>query len=117
MPRRRKGVSKKAVKWAASLFRKFREQPARRVGTMRAELPEVLMVMGTASAIEYETTHQNDEGTQVVSQGYRHKFAPGSRPLLCCAPGKNGLFLVGGRYHVTERGIVDLDAQGREIED
>ena len=107
----------KVLKWAAKLYRKFREEPARRVGIMHAELPPVLMVMGRVSAIEYETTHKNDEGTQRIAQGYRHTFAEGSRPLLCCAPGKNGIFLVGGNYHVTERGIVDLDAKGREIED
>lgn len=107
----------KAVKWAVNLYKKFREEPARRVGVMRAELPEVLMVMGRVSAIEYETTHQNDAGTKRIAQGYRHTFAEGSRPLLCCAPGKNGIFVVGGRYHITERGIVDLDAKGHEIED
>jgi hypothetical protein len=109
--------SSKKIKWAARLFRAFREEEPRRVGVMKAELPDVLMVMGHVSAIEYETTHLDDEGKQRIAQGYRHKFAPGSRPLLCCAPGKNGLFVVAGRYHVTARGIVDLDAHGREIED
>lgn len=107
----------KALKWAVGLYKKFREEPAKRVAVMRAELPSVLMVMGRVSAIEYETTHLSDDGTKRMAQGYRHKFAEGSRPMLACAPGENGLFIVGGRYHVTERGIVDLDAQGREIED
>jgi hypothetical protein len=112
----KKGRTKR-LKWAASLFRKFREEPPTRVAVMKAELPDVLMVMGHVSAIEYETTHLDDEKKKRIAQGYHHDFAPGSRPLLCCAPGKNGLFVVGGRYHVTERGIVDLDAKGREIED
>jgi hypothetical protein len=31
--------------------------------------------------------------------------------------GRNELFLVGGSYHVTERGVVDLNTRGAEIDD
>lgn len=48
---------------------------------------------------------------------YKHKFAKGSRALLCAGPGPNQLYLIGGRFHVTERGIVDLTPSGKEIAD
>ncbi len=69
------------------------------------------MVQGTVEAILYRTTHK---GEAVL---YKHDFAAGSRPFLAAGPRRNQLFLIGGRYHVTDRGIVDLDSHGREIED
>lgn len=69
------------------------------------------MVMGQVEFIGYRTTH----GSTLVL--YKHDFAPGSRPQLAAGPKRNQLFLVGGRYRVTDRGIVDLDAKNREIDD
>jgi hypothetical protein len=48
---------------------------------------------------------------------YKHKFARGSRPLLCAGPKAGQLYLIGGRFHVTDRGIVDLTPSGKEIPD
>lgn len=100
-----------SAKKARRLYEAFRETKPKRTRAVRVKLPKAVFVMGYLSAVEYETTH----GSKAV--GYRHKFAPGSRPLLCAGPGKNELFIIGGRYHVTDRGIVDLSASGREIED
>jgi hypothetical protein len=47
---------------------------------------------------------------------YVHHFAPGSRPALYAGTNRNELALVGGRFHVTGRGITDLDANGRETD-
>lgn len=103
--------ARKGLKNAIGLYRKFRETDPKKIRAVRLQLPKALMTMGRVSAIEYETTHGG------VSQGYRHDFVPGSRPTLCATGKKNGLFLIGGRYHVTERGIVDLDPANREVED
>jgi hypothetical protein len=62
------------------------------------------------NAIEYDTTRQG------TLEKYRHDFAAGSRPLLCADGATGQLFIVEGRYHVTLRGIVDLDGRGRELE-
>ena len=96
---------------AAKLYRDFREERPRRARAVRVTLPKVAMVMGHVRAIEYDTTH----GGKVTL--YKHRFAPGSRPMLVAANGRGKLFLIGGRYHVTARGIVDLDPRGREVED
>ena len=105
------GINRASLKSAVGLYRKFREAEPQRTRTVRVELPKALMSMGRVSAIEYETTHGG------VTHKYRHDFVPGSRPTLTASGKRNGLFLLGGRYHVTERGIVDLDPRGREVED
>jgi len=99
------------VKKALKLYQEFREAPPKRGRTIEVEMPTVLMVMGNVRFIGYDTTRRGK------TELYKHDFAAGSRPLLC-ADGQSGqLFIVEGRYHVTPRGIVDLDANGKEIDD
>lgn len=100
-----------SAKKAKALYRKFREAEPGRVRKVRYDPPKSAMVMGYLEAVLYSTTHNGRAAM------YKHTFAKGSRPLLCAGPGKNQLILVGGRYHVTERGIVDLTPRGKEIED
>ncbi len=94
---------------AARLFRGFREAPARRAKRVTVDLPKAVAVMGTVEFIGYLTTHQGK------THLYIHEFAPGSRPSFCAGPRKNQAFLIGGRYRVTDRGIVDLDLGGRPM--
>jgi len=102
---------KQELKKALKLYADFREEKPRKGRHVEFDVPKVVMVMGNVKAIEYDTTMKRK------TQLFRHDFAPGSRPLLC-ACGKTGqLYLIEGRYRVTERGIVDLDPKGREIED
>lgn len=96
---------------AKRLYRDFREAEPRRARVVKITLPKVAMVMGHVRAIEYDTTHRGK------THLYKHTWAAGSRPMLVAGKGRNQLFLVGGRFHVTARGIVDLDRGGREIED
>lgn len=100
-----------SIRRTQKLFEDFREAPAKRAKSVEIKLPKAVMVMGYLEAVEYGTTMGGK------AKRFRHKFARGSRPMLCAAPGKNQLFIIGGRYHVTERGIVDLTPKGREIED
>ncbi len=107
-------VLRKDFNGAFKLHKQFRE-PLKsdrvKVRKVQIDVPTALMVQGTVESISYRTTH----GGKVVL--YKHDFAPGSRPFLASGPRKNQVFLVGGRYHVTDRGIVDLDGSGKEIED
>ncbi len=100
-----------SVKKAAKLYKGFREREPRVARSVSIKLPRAVMVMGFVEFVGYRTTH----GSRAVR--YKHTFAAGSRPLLCAGPARNQLFIIGGRYHVTERGIVDLTPRGREIED
>lgn len=100
-----------SVKKAKSLYEKFREQPAAKARKVRIRLPRAVAVMGYCEFIGYSTTHAGE------AKLYKHKFAKGSRPLLCAGPNDNQLYLVGGRFRVTARGIVDLTPKRREIDD
>lgn len=100
-----------ALRKASKLYRAFRERPAARARKIEFVAPQALTVMGHVDAIEYSTTHGRR------AQPYRHDFAPGSKPLLAADPRTGKLFLIGGRYRVTGRGIVDRDARGRDILD
>jgi len=103
--------TKKDFSGAFKLHSDFRELKPTRALKMNVRVPKALMAMGHVEAIAYRTKH----GQKMVL--YAHEFAAGSRPLLAAGPKRNELFLLGGRYHVTERGIVDLDAHGREIDE
>lgn len=100
-----------SVRKAKRLYEKFREAPAKRARRVTVDMPEAVAIMGYCEFVGYSTTHGGE------AKMYKHKFARGSRPLLCAGPGKNQLYLIGGRFHVTDRGIVDLTPKGREIED
>jgi hypothetical protein len=104
-------VRKKDFDKAAKLYKDFREAPPKRGRRVEFEIPDFVMIMGNLRFVGYDTTR--DGKTEL----YKHTFAPGSRPLLCANSDKNQLFIIEGRYHVTERGIVDLDGKNREIED
>jgi hypothetical protein len=80
-------------------------------GPFNILVPEQLAVIGHVAAIEYDTTR---DGPAVLA---RHEFAKGSRPVLAVGNGKGQLFLLGTRYHFTDRGIVDIDAAGKDILD
>lgn len=96
---------------AKKLYEEFREAKAKRKRSIRIKYPKAVAVMGYCEAILYSTSHKG------VAKLYKHKFAKGSRALLCAGPGKSQLYLIGGRFHVTDRGIVDLTPSGREIPD
>jgi hypothetical protein len=97
-----------AIRRAKDWYESFRERPANRARRVTVDIPRSVAVMGYLDAVHYSTTH----GRRAVR--YKHKFHPGSKPLLC-TDGKV-LVIVAGRYHVTDRGIVDLSPQGDEIE-
>lgn len=94
---------------SAALYRGFREEPARRVRRIRLNLPKAAAVMGQVEFIGYMTTHAGK------THLYVHQFAMGSRPQFVAGKGRNQALLVGGRYKVTDRGIVDYGPGGREV--
>jgi hypothetical protein len=97
------------VQSSADLFRGFREEEPRRARAMRFRTPRAVAVMGRVEFIGYMTTH----GRKTYL--YVHQFAVGSRPIFAAGAGRNQAFMLGGRYRVTDRGIVDFDAAGREV--
>jgi hypothetical protein len=98
----------RAVQRAAKLFKGFRLRGPRDVTSVRAELPPAVIVMGELRGLAYEMPRGD---RQVL---YWHEFADGSSPTLAAGPERCELVLLGGRYRVTSRGIVDYTRSGRE---
>lgn len=102
---------KEELRKAYKLYEDFREAKPKKIIRLNYDdvVPKSLMSMGNLIEVKYDTTR----GHKV--EKYHHKFAVGSRPLLC-ASDTGLLYIIGGRYEVTERGIVDLDGRGEELE-
>lgn len=100
---------RKQLQASAQLWRAFRETPPRRARVINFVVPKTLTVMGYFTRFDYTTTH----GEKVTL--YKHPFARGSRPRFCAAP-DGRIFVIGGRFRVNGRGIVDLDGYRRVIE-
>ncbi len=95
---------------AARLYKAFREESVKRARRVSVSLPKAVAKMGTAEFIGYWTTHHGKPAL------YVHHWAPGSRPDIYANTGRGQLYLFGGRYTATGRGITDLDAHGRVVD-
>jgi hypothetical protein len=100
---------RKDIREAASLYKGFREEPPERAKRVSFKVPRAVAVMGQVEFIGYMTTHAGQVHL------YVHQFAQGSRPTFAAGKGRNQAFLIGGRYRVTDRGIVDFGPDGREV--
>jgi len=70
---------------------------------MKLPLPKAGLVIGELDGVLYTT--QRDGKTEK----YIHEFKKRSRPLLISSNDGTSLHILGGRYGMTERGIVDND--------
>jgi hypothetical protein len=100
---------RKDIRSSAALYKGFREERPTRAREVTFKVPRAVAVMGQVEFFGYMTTHAGR------THLYVHQFAPGSRPTFAAGKGRNQAFLIGGRYRVTDRGIVDIDASGREV--
>jgi hypothetical protein len=100
---------RKDIRSSAALYEEFREEPPQRARQVEFRVPHAVAVMGPVEFMGYMTTHAGR------THLYVHQFAPGSRPVLAAGKGRNQAFLIGGRYRVTGRGIVDYGPGGREV--
>lgn len=83
---------------AARLYRNFHERPARRIRLVPLRAPRVAMQIGRLDAVLYSSDH----GVR-----YKHAFRGRSRPYLVASHDGRTLAIVGGRFQMTARGIVD----------
>jgi hypothetical protein len=60
-----------------------------------------MLAFGELLAVEYETVRDGK------TERYRHSFRKESRPLLAARHDGKRIFIVGGRYRFTDRGITD----------
>jgi len=104
-PRRKNPVppsSRANVSRAAELYEKFSGHDAEEVGRVdKPVVPDVLIAIGDCDGILYTTVRDG------VVEKYIHKFKNSAKPLFCVSPDGTALFLIGGNFDFTERGIVD----------
>lgn len=65
------------------------------------DMPRAVLVIGELEGVIYSTVRDG------VAERYIHKFRASSRAMLCASPDGAQLFVVGGRFEFTDRGIVD----------
>jgi hypothetical protein len=92
----------KDIEAAKRLYHKFTGHDAEEIGTIdKPAVPGVLIAVGTVDGIMYTTVRDG------VEEKYVHRFKKSARPLFAVAPDGQQLFILGGEYDFTERGIVD----------
>lgn len=86
---------------AARLYEDFTGDVPQFVERVLVDVPDVVWLLGELDAVQYTCFRDG------VEEHYIHKFKKSSRPLLVVTSDGNALHIVGGRYHITERGIED----------
>lgn len=91
-----------AVRKAAALYTDFTGHEYPRLSKVSIpSLPEAGVAIGQVDGIMYSTVRDG------VPEKYIHRFKRSSRPLMISSPDGKQLYLIGGSYDFTERGIVD----------
>lgn len=93
---------KKAVGRAAALYQDFTGHAARVLARIKKPVyPDAVVVIGECDGLLYTTVRDGEV------ESYIHRFRKKSRPLLCCSEDGHTLYLLGGAYRFTDRGIID----------
>jgi hypothetical protein len=91
-----------AMRTAAARFSDFTGHEARVIGKIDfPQNPGAGLVIGPIVGLAYEANRDGE------SEQYFHRFKAAARPLLVASPDGRQLFIVGGRYNFTARGIED----------
>lgn len=91
------------VQKAARLYERFSGHEAEEVGRVKIPaLPRVAVAIGEVDFIGYTTVRDGRV------EKYIHRFNAKDKALFVISPDGRSIYLVGGRYRFTERGIVDL---------
>jgi hypothetical protein len=92
----------KDIRRAAKLYTKFTGHEDVRVSKVRVEkTPDVMLAIGYVDGVMYSTVRDG------IAEKYIHKFKRSARPLFLVSPDGKQLFMLGGAFDFTERGIVD----------
>jgi hypothetical protein len=105
LPRKKNPVPpsrKVQLRDAGQLYSDFTGHEAEVIDELdKPEYPDVLLCVGDIDFIGYTTVRDG------VTEKYIHKFKKNCRPLFTVSPDGTQIFLLGGSYDFTERGIVD----------
>lgn len=86
---------------AIKLFKDFTGENPEYIDRVNLPVDTVAMAIGHCDGIMYETVRDGKR------ERYVHKFKKGCRPVLAVSSDGKQLYLLGGEYNFTERGIED----------
>lgn len=87
---------------AKALYESFTGHRATgKVSIDKPVMPDVLLAVGDVDGLLYTTVRDGK------LEKYIHKFAKRSRPTFCVSHDGTQLYMIGGKYNFTERGIED----------
>jgi len=90
------------IREAKKLYSDFTGHDAKIIDEIpKPAVPDVLIYIGSVDGIMYTTVR--DGKTEM----YVHEFKGEAKPEFCVSPDGRSIFLIGGQYKFTERGIVD----------
>ncbi len=89
------------VRGAARKYLDFTGHAPGVIGEVDIKIPKAVAVIGTCDGILYTTVRDGK------TERYIHEFKAADKPAFTVTPDGRGIFLVGGRYDFTDRGIVD----------
>ena len=92
-----------ALARAAEAYQEFTGREARHLDRYPLELDGAAWELGVVPEIHYIATRDGE------TFRFIHKFRHRSRPLLAASSDGSQLYLLGGAYTVTDRGIIDAD--------
>jgi hypothetical protein len=96
-------TKQKQVDAGMALFADFTGHKGEIFSLAKPTIPDVVLVVGECDGIMYTTVRDGN------TEKYLHQFKKSSRPLLCSSSDGKQLFLLGGAFDFTDRGIVDHD--------
>lgn len=87
---------------ARDLYQRFTGHAAEILGKVKIpSAPDVGVCIGTVDGIMYTTVRDGER------QKYIHQFRAKDKPLFVVDPDGKQIFLIGGEYDFTDRGIID----------
>lgn len=90
------------IRAASDLYERFSGHTAEEGAKVKIPaMPKVGVCIGDIDGVLYTTVRDG------VTEKYIHKFRAKDRPLFVVSPDGKQLFMVGGNYNFTERGIID----------
>lgn len=96
------GADSAKLQKAVELYQDFSGHEAEPVGKIEfPDNPKIALAIGDVCGIAYETVRDGK------TEKYYHAFKKSSRPLFVVSFDGRQLFMLGGAYDFTERGIVD----------
>lgn len=90
-----------SVRAATDLLERFSGQEATTSESIDIELPEAVLFVGYLTGVMYRAVRDGEEIE------YLHEFKESSQPQLMASSDGSGLWIVGGNFEFTERGIED----------